>query len=427
MYITYAYLEIFAVIVILVLFVTGLSRKKEINKSLMCLVITFIFLLIADSTTWLLLEKLEYLNILKVYWIIFYILLNGCIVSFHEYVLSHVGSKVKWKRIVYFLVEVMALTGIILWIISMFNGFIYYFDEKGMYQYRPAYAIIVILFGLPVLCDLAIIIRNCKVLGKRKTIALLSYGFLPLATLPVTLVIGSSIITVLATSISIILIYVVASMETQADLYIKEAEIAEKNMDLADKQFKLIYSQIQPHFLYNVLNTIYYLVDDDIEKGKKAIVDFSDYMRMNLDSLTKPMLIDFDDELKKTEIYLSLEKLRFEDELNISFDIQERNFKIPQLTIQPLIENAVKHGICKKKGGGTVSIYSKQDGDFIEIGVVDDGVGFDKLKPLSEDRSHIGLSNIVYRVEHMCGGTVTVDSTVGVGTSIIIRIPKEAK
>ena len=183
-------------------------------------------------------------------------------------------------------------------------------------------------------------------------------------------------------------------------------------------------SQIQPHFLYNTLNSIHYLCDKDPKYAKQAIGWFSTYLRKNLDSLKNDKVVSFNDELKHIEIYLKLEKMRFEDSLNIVYDIKTKDFDVPSLTIQTLIENAVNHGVGNKEEGGTVTLKTYEDASFYYVEVVDDGIGFDINAPLDEKRSHIGIQNAKERI-HLAGGELIINSTIGVGTQIIIKLPKE--
>jgi len=195
--------------------------------------------------------------------------------------------------------------------------------------------------------------------------------------------------------------------------------------DATESKTQIMISQIQPHFIYNTLNAIYYLCDKEPERAKEAIADFSDYLRTNLNFMDKKAYISFDQELDHIKKYLSLEKMRFEDELNIEYDIQCTTFRVPALSIQPLVENAVKHGICKRQDGGTVKIYSKENVDNFEIGVIDDGVGFDLNQPFDDKRRHIGLANTKFRLNEMCHATMDITSEIGEGTTVIIKLPKE--
>lgn len=186
----------------------------------------------------------------------------------------------------------------------------------------------------------------------------------------------------------------------------------------------LMLSQIQPHFLYNSLATISGLCYmENATRSKEAVEKFADYLRLNLDSIKSEKKVPFEKSLEHTKTYLWLEKMRFSDELNIEYDIEFSKFLIPPLIVQPLVENAVKHGICAKEGGGTVKISTKQVDDTAVITVSDDGAGFDVNQKLDDGKSHIGIENIRKRIETLCGGTLDISSVVGEGTTAVITLP----
>ena len=195
--------------------------------------------------------------------------------------------------------------------------------------------------------------------------------------------------------------------------------------ELEESRISIMLSQIQPHFLYNALNTIYHLCEKDAAVAQQAISDFSDYLQMNLKSLDQKCPVPFLKELKHVKNYLNLEKLRFDDELNVRYEIQTADFALPALSVQPLVENAVKHGICPKEGGGTVVIRSGETEQYYTVTVIDDGVGFDTKHPEDDGKSHIGIENVRRRLQAMCHATLLIDSTPGRGTTAVIRIPKE--
>ena len=153
--------------------------------------------------------------------------------------------------------------------------------------------------------------------------------------------------------------------------------------------------------------------------------EFSEYLRRNMNSLKEQAPVPFESELKHLETYLSLEKMRFGDELNIEYDIEATDFLIPSLTVQPLVENAVKHGVGMKEDGGTVTIATKEFDDRYEVIVSDDGVGFDTAKKPNDGRTHIGMENVRNRLKTMCNAVLNIESTVGKGTVATITIPKE--
>ena len=212
--------------------------------------------------------------------------------------------------------------------------------------------------------------------------------------------------------------------EQEKELAKQEKELAEQEKELAESRISIMMSQIQPHFLYNSLNIIYHLCGKNPQKAQQAINDFSEYLRGNLDSLKRKTLVSFETELRHTEVYLSLEKMRFEEELCVVYNIQTKDFMIPSLAMQPLVENAVKYGVGQSERGGTVTIATKEYDEFYEISVEDDGVGYDTEQEVSDNRSHIGIENVRKRLWTMCQATLTIDSIIGKGTKAVIKLPK---
>ena len=210
-------------------------------------------------------------------------------------------------------------------------------------------------------------------------------------------------------------------MDHQTSIRMKAME-----KELEESRISIMLSQIQPHFLYNVLNTIFHLCEKDAGVAQQAISDFSDYLRMNLKSLDRKTPVSFSKELKHVKTYLNLEKLRFDEELNIRYEIGVTDFELPALTIQPLVENAVKHGICPKEGGGTVTIRTDETADAYIVTVKDDGVGFDTGSIGDDGKCHIGIENVRCRLQAMCRATLVIESTPGKGTTATIRVTKEA-
>lgn len=206
----------------------------------------------------------------------------------------------------------------------------------------------------------------------------------------------------------------------------KAAREAEQlRSELAENRISIMLSQIQPHFLYNSLNTIYGMCEKDPTAAKKAVSDFADYLRGNMDSLTRKSPVPFETELKLLKAYLSLEQTRFKKKLNIEWDIQTDSFMIPSLTVQPLVENAVKHGICRCERVGTVKISSRELEDCFEVEVSDNGAGFDVDEPKNDGKSHLGIENVRSRLWKMCGAALEISSEKGKGTSAVIRLPKK--
>lgn len=202
-----------------------------------------------------------------------------------------------------------------------------------------------------------------------------------------------------------------------------ESEKRKLVLELQKSRVSLMLSQIKPHFIYNTLGTIGELCEDEPQKAKQLVQDFSLYLRGNFEELDNTYPIPVMQEVEHVKHYAKIENVRFPD-MVITFDLEVKDFFIPALSLQPLVENAIKHGLLKLEKGGVVTIKSYETSDAYCISVVDNGVGFDTSKPIDE-KKHIGIRNIRDRLKLMCGGTLKIDSVVGVGTTAIITIPKE--
>jgi len=197
----------------------------------------------------------------------------------------------------------------------------------------------------------------------------------------------------------------------------------ELKSELTQKEVDLMVSQIQPHFLFNALNSIKSLCVEDPEKAEQAVGHFAKYMRLNLDTLKENAPVPLSVELECVRNYLFLEQVRVGDRLKIVYEIEDDAVKLPALTIQQLAENAVRHGITKKREGGTLVIRAEEIGDEHVITVSDDGIGFDPSVKKNDGRSHVGMENVEQRLKRMVNGTLSVTSEVGKGTIATIRIP----
>lgn len=177
--------------------------------------------------------------------------------------------------------------------------------------------------------------------------------------------------------------------------------VKEHERDLkAEQRIQLMMSQIKPHFLYNSLGAIEELCESDPQAAKMATVKFSRYLRGNMESISAEGAIPFTDELSHVMLYLDLEKLRFEDALTVKYDISCTDFKIPPLTIEPLAENAVRHGVRQNDSGrGCVTVSTREYPDHYEILVIDDGPGFDPDSCTEDGQKHIGIKNVRDRLE----------------------------
>ena len=206
--------------------------------------------------------------------------------------------------------------------------------------------------------------------------------------------------------------------------------VREHEDDLKARQrMQIMLSQIQPHFLYNTLSAIQYLCAHDPKAAGETTEKFSRYLQGNMSALRSDGEIPFERELEHTKIYLEIEQIRFEDALQVEYDIACTEFSLPTLTLQPIAENAVRHGVRGRKGVGTVRIATREYPNRWEITVADDGPGFDLEAPVLTDdgREHIGISNVRDRLERISGGTLQIRSAPGSGAVVTIAIPKKEK
>ena len=196
------------------------------------------------------------------------------------------------------------------------------------------------------------------------------------------------------------------------------------NAELAESRISTMMSQIRPHFIYNTLGSIEQLCKFDPPKAGELVHNFAKYLRGNFGELDNPKPILLSQEMEHVRYYVSIENVRFPD-MTFTFEMNTEDFNIPALTVQPIVENAIKHGLMKLSKGGTINVACNEIDTHYIITVVDDGVGFDTGAAVDE-RKHVGLRNIRERLKVMVNGTLDIESTPGVGTKVTIKIPKEA-
>ena len=204
-----------------------------------------------------------------------------------------------------------------------------------------------------------------------------------------------------------------------------ETEKNALNAQLAESRISTMMSQIRPHFIYNTLGSIEQLCELDPPKAGELVHNFSKYLRGNFRELDNPKPILMSQEMEHVRHYVSIENVRFPD-MTFSFEMNSGDFHLPALTIQPIVENAIKHGLMKLPKGGTIRVVSYETDTHYCVSVEDDGMGFD-ASVLLDERKHVGLRNIRERLKAMVCGTLEIESTVGVGTKVLIAIPKEVQ
>lgn len=201
-------------------------------------------------------------------------------------------------------------------------------------------------------------------------------------------------------------------------------EAANLRLQLEESQTSLMLSQIKPHFLYNALVAIQVLCAKDPSGAQAAIFNFSQYLRANMSSISSSKPIPFTQELNHIKNYTAIEKLRFQDRLNMHYDIGTTNFTVPPLTIEPIVENAIKHGATKNVEGGNVWLATWETDDAYVVRVTDDGPGFDVSVLDREESEPHGITNIIFRLKQVAGAEVAFESWIDQKTEVTVTIPK---
>lgn len=200
-------------------------------------------------------------------------------------------------------------------------------------------------------------------------------------------------------------------------------ELAEKERSLTDSRIKMMMSQIRSHFIFNVLTTISTYCKIDPKKADRALICFSRYLRRNIRIIEEDGLIDFATELEQLEDYIALEQLRFTEKIVFEKEIGISGFKLPPLTVQPIVENAIKHGLVEHGRSGTIFLRTEQTKDAVKITIADNGAGFDPQ--MLQKTDSIGIKNVRYRLKTMTGGSMDIESEPGRGTTVTLRIPQQ--
>lgn len=188
------------------------------------------------------------------------------------------------------------------------------------------------------------------------------------------------------------------------------------------QQAAILVLQMRPHFICNTLMSIYYLCNKDVKKAQRVTLDFTEYLRRNFTALTKEGTIPFAEELEHTRAYLAVAQAQYEGMLSVAFDTPCTAFKLPPLTLQPIVENAVKYGINPNADPLLLSVRTQETETGCEIVVEDTGPGF---VPQDDNTTHTALSNIRDRLNMMCGGTLTIEQRPAGGTRVTISVPKD--
>ena len=205
----------------------------------------------------------------------------------------------------------------------------------------------------------------------------------------------------------------------QREIAEQQRKIANQQREIANQRSSVMVLQMRPHFIYNTLMSIYSLCRLDPMKARQVTMDFTNYLRRNFNAVANDNAILFSEELEHTRAYLAVEQVQFNNMLVVDWDTTFENFRLPSLTVQPIVENAVKHGI-NPPNPLRISVRTQHTDTCTKIIVEDNGRGFD---PSDESKPHTTLENIQQRLEMMCDGSMTIQSHEGGGTVVTLVIP----
>lgn len=315
------------------------------------------------------------------------------------------------------------IVGVLAELINIVYGYYYYIDRYGNYVRNKMGSVLGYIPFIYVLGTSGFFIIK-KQMGVRKKCIYMSYILVPFVISAWYMITEYPPTFFVSAFISVMLIYANIYVDLGQENVKYELENAHKETELALQRNKQTLSQIRPHFIFNALGSIEELCVVDAKKAESAVHYFAKYLRANMDALGETDMVPFETELDHIHNYIWLEKMRFDDELEYIEEIESDDFMIPTLSIQPLVENAVKHGMMGKEEGTLhvkIRAYQKDNSYIIEVS--DDGCGFDTSMKKDDGRSHIGMSYAKNSIENRLGGTISISSEIGKGTMVSIVIP----
>ena len=413
-------LDIFCIFISILIcfYVTSRSLASQENHSFFFIAFSNIIFTLGDLTDWCCngLEHFWYPVALHIGQFIYYLVLIPLMNAFFRYIYYYLSTYKKLSSWYLKIISIFSIFHLIGCVLNPFTGWYYYISDNNIY-YRGSFVVAASI--LPIVSYVMVLfmtIECWKFLNFRKYIALLSYICFPIIGHIIQFLFRGVGTIIPALTLSMLFIFI----NIQLDI---EIELEKEKQALQEAKISIRLSQIQPHFLYNTLTVIRYLCDTDPSTAKKCINDFSIFLRGNMDSLSSTKPIPFEQELKHVNSYLKLEQQRFGSALTFEYHLQTTNFLVPALSLQPIVENAIRHGIRKKENGGNICISTMEDAIFYYLIVEDNGIGFDTATIFSKE--HIGIKNTKKRLQLICNGQLKIESILNKGTKATITIPKE--
>ena len=322
-------------------------------------------------------------------------------------------EKVKRNVLFYAMIALLCVYFAFL-IVAQFTDVFYYVTPDNRFFYGPLYNLSLVPIILIMILNIVGVIIRRKKLSDKYLVALLVYLIPMTAALIIHMFINVEIFVVFGMALFAIIMFVLILSDNMEQYMRQQREIA-------NQRANVMVLQMRPHFIYNTMMTIYCLCKQDADKARQVTLDFTTYLQNNFSAIASENPVPFADELKHTQAYLAVEQAQHEDNLFTEFDTPHTLFRVPPLTLQPLVENAVKHGMKSSNNPIHISVVTQKTDDAVEIIVEDDGPGF---APVDDNEPHIALNNIRQRLDMMCNGKLIISDREGGGTSVKVIIPE---
>lgn len=336
------------------------------------------------------------------------------------YLLRCCGENPRQSTLLRVAAALMALYFVMLLISLFITGAFTYLLPDGQYFRGPWYPILLLPPFAIMLLNLAGTLRRRKRLS-RKTFLSFLVAIVPITlSLLVQLFIDVFPLVDISILLSALSMYgLILSDQIEQDLR-HQQEISRQQLEIANQRANVMVLQMRPHFIYNTMTSIYCLCKQNPEKARQVTMDFTNYLRRNFNAVASAAPIPFSSELEHTSAYLAVEQAQYEDSLFVDYDTPHIQFRVPPLTLQPIVENAVKHGRDPYAGAFHISIRTRKTDSGSEIVVEDDGRGLDGAE---NSEPHTALNNIRQRLEIMCGGTLQIEPCEPCGTRVTVFVP----
>ncbi|MDO4400203.1 MAG: histidine kinase [Coriobacteriia bacterium] len=346
-----------------------------------------------------------------------YMLIVAIVVYLCDRIEEAGGNPHRWWRVG------IAVGAAIMCLLTLFGVF-YHIDDSNVYHRTDLYWVALAFVVVASLGIGIIATRERERLGTMAHAIMFFFAITPIITSVIQMSVYGINLVMAVSILGLILLFFEMQRHSSNMLVQRTEELARAQTEAAESRIAVMVSQIQPHFLFNTLDTIYGLCDEDPQLAKQAIASFSRYLRANLNSLKRTTPVPISVEMEHVRTFLELERTSDENRLEYEIDMQDADFSVPALAIETLVENAVKHGIGGKVEGGTVVVRTRELPDEHTVTIIDNGIGFDP-DAIIDGEAHVGLANTRSRLAAMCNGTMDVQSELGVGTTVVVHIPKK--